>query len=231
MLYKRILGSTFIVSTLLLNNVLGFSIRLFSPGFDITAGSSTSFVFEGDSPKLVSFKIAVQNKDNTLTSIESFSAPNTTPGDFVHITIPSGVQAGINYWFIAVDSTNESNYATLGPRVIRKMFDSNNPTASITADSGSAYKTDGGPAPSSTAKTTPNGSVAFPTDLFPSNMFPNGVYPTGTVTNKDLSGNTNSDDRGISIGTIIGIVAGGFVLFAITICVVYVSLTNIDNYL
>ncbi|GAA5800066.1 hypothetical protein HPULCUR_005488 [Helicostylum pulchrum] len=234
MLYKRILGSTFIVSTLLLNNVLAFSIRLFSPGFDITAGNPSMFVFEGDSPKLVTFKIAVQNKDNTLTTIESLSAPNTTPGDFVRINIPSGVEPGINYWFVAVDSANELNYATMGPRVIRKLFDSDNPTASITADSGTAYKTDGGQpgfATKTTSNTTPTGPVAFPTDIFPSGLFPsgifpsglfpNGVYPTGAVTGNGIPSDTDKDGKGISTGAIIGIAVGGFVFVTIVLCVFY----------
>ncbi|KAG2230613.1 hypothetical protein INT48_009603 [Thamnidium elegans] len=235
MLYKKILVSTFIISALLLSNVLAFSIRLFSPGSGSTAGSSVKVVFEGDSPKLVVFKIAVQNKDNTLTAIESVSAPNTTPGTFVRISIPDSVAPGINYWFVAVDSTNELNYATLGPLVIRKMFDSNNPTASITADSGTSYKTDGGQLPVSATKTTTNATptdpVAFPTDMFPSDLFPSGifpsglfpsgVYPTGTSTGKDIPGKTDDHDTGISMGAIIGIAVGGFVFVAILLCVFY----------
>ncbi|KAI9345763.1 hypothetical protein BD770DRAFT_413969 [Pilaira anomala] len=206
----------FIVTSnlLLLSTVSAFGFSLFSPGFPINAGGGNMVVFGSDSPKLVTFKIAVQNKDNTLSAIESFSAPNTMTGDFVRISIPDDVEPGINYWFVAVDSTNESNYATLGPLVIRKMFDSKNPTASVTADSSSTpYQTSGG----GNVAASPTGSLnyAVPTG---SSTTMNRVSPVIKPTGSDLE-----DDHSlpISVGTIVGIAAGGIAFLMIATIILY----------
>lgn len=217
MFYKfRSVRFIVISNLLLLSTVSAFGFNLFSPGFPINSGGGNMIVFGSNSPKLVTFKIAVQNKDNTLSALESFSAPNTMTGDFVRISIPDDVEPGINYWFVAVDSANESNYATLGPLVIRKMFDSKNPTASVTADSSSmAYQTSEG-----NVSASPTGSITY-------------AAPTSSTTNvnrvspvsKPTTGLDPEDDHSpaISVGTIIGIGAGGIAFLIIVASILYVS--------
>jgi hypothetical protein len=206
----------------LLSVVSGFGITLFTMGSPIYARSSVSVVFTSDSPKLVTFKIAVQNKDNTLTSIESSNAYNMMTGDFISVSIPESTEPGINYWFVAVDNDNASNYATFGPVVIRKMFSYTNPSASITANSdGTAYNTGGSLIASSTGS---NSATSIPTSANSSPTTSGKVSNTSTE-NKSTSTSTGLETHSHpNIGAIVGGAGGGaFALIIIIWVVLYVS--------
>lgn len=228
-------------SSLLLQFVTGFGIELFSSGSPIYSKMTSSVVFTGDYPKLVTFKIAVLNKDNTLTSIEEYNAYNTMTGTFQQIRIPDNIEPGINYYYVAVDNDNSLNYATLGPLVIHELFSQSNPSNSVTADSGISYQTDAQSVASATgsaslsASTTTSSSatgsvsakgsssstyeITSPTNSQSTNN--KHITPSPSVTDTSKK---NDDDSGPNIAAIAGGAAGGVAFIAI-ICwiVLYVS--------
>lgn len=204
-------------------------------------------VFTSDSPKLVNVKIAVQNPDNTLTSIDSATSYNVASGDFVSISIPKGVQPAINYWFVAVDTADASHYATLGPFTISGMFDNTNPSSSVSATgSGSAYQTGGGAGNSASATPTPSGSSLSSSKATPTATDTNTTTGKGSSTtagnrsaptsksssSDDSSNDSNSNGSGsnqqnsapLSTGAIAGIAAGGAVVALVVLWRLYVSL-------
>ncbi|KAG2198676.1 hypothetical protein INT47_001815 [Mucor saturninus] len=165
----------------------------------------TSVVFTGTYPKLVTFKIAVLNKDNTLTSMEEYNNYNFMTGTFQSVLIPNDVNPGINYYFIAVDNDDTSNYATLGPLVIRKTNAGTNPSASITADSnGIAYKTDGGAIASASITSSTSSTSSTPKITLPK-----------TIDNED-----KTDQSHPNIAAIAGGAAGGMFVIMIVIWII-----------
>lgn len=197
-------------------------------------------VFTPDSPKLVNFKIAVQNPDNTLSSIESNTAYNVATNDFTSISIPKSVEPGINYWFVAVDTADASHFATIGPFAINALFATGNPSSSIAASGGTAYQTQGGSGTGSAVATgnstptsasftstpTPTGSGTTATGKGSNTTAGNRNTPTSTSSN-DNSRNDNSSSSNpsssLSTGAIAGITVGGAVVALVVLWRFYVS--------
>lgn len=210
-----------LILLLLVNAALSFDIALFFPGSTVYSGTSLQLRIQ-NGPSRVNVKFAVQNTDNTLTSIESSTVYNVAPDSMATVVrVSNDIKPGINYWVVAVDASNAESYATYGPFSIFQML-GGNPSASVTVGSGTSYATAGGSAatPSATGQT----SSSKPTSTASSTTKGSA---TGTSESTPKSSPGEGDDPGslikLSLGTIVGIAVGGAVGGAILGLLAYVS--------
>lgn len=209
------------------NAALAFEVSRFFSRTNVYSGTTLSLQFR-DAPSLVNVKFAVQNPDNTLTSIESSTNFNVAPSSFsTNVRVSDGIKPGINYFVVAVDVKNPENYATNGPFSIYEPL-GDLPSASITVNSGTAYATGGGSAalPSATGQT----SASKPTDT-PTPTPTASSTSKGSATGTSEPASKTSSDRGgddgsfikLTLGAIVGIAVGGALGGAIIGLLAYVS--------
>lgn len=206
----------------------------FSSSSTVYSGTLLSLQFH-DAPSLVNVKFAVQNPDNTLTSIESSTNFNVAPSSFsTQVRVSNDIKPGINYFVVAVDVKNPEIYATYGPfSIFQPLGDL--PSASITVDSGIAYATGGGALPSAT------GQISSPK---PSNTPTPTPTPTASSTSKGSTTGTSepasktSSERGgddgsfvkLTLGAIVGIAVGGALGGAMIGLLAYVRNTSVFQF-
>lgn len=107
---------------------------------DIWPGSSALIQWH-DGARNVNVMLAVQNKDTTLSPVGQTTF-NVAPYGSTIIRINSGTPTGRNYFFIAEDIINPSNYTSVGPFSIIEPFGDAHPTNSITVTATERFSTD-----------------------------------------------------------------------------------------
>lgn len=107
---------------------------------DIWPGSSALIQWH-DGARNVNVMLAVQNKDTTLSPVGQTTF-NVAPYGSTIIRINSGTPTGRNYFFIAEDIIDPSNYTSVGPFSIIEPFGDAHPTNSITVTATERFSTD-----------------------------------------------------------------------------------------
>ena len=193
-----------------------FSLEFFSPGLPISVnqlgGAAVTFT---DAPNSMIVKLALQNPDNSLTSIDSTVLYNVKPATLTIIRIPGDITPAINYFMIAIDSSNPNNYASMGPFVIHGQNLGSYPSTSSTVASGTIYATGAHSATVAASKPTVTGSPSTPTG---SPSKPAATDPSSTPT----GGSYTSLPFPVIIGIAVG--SGLFVAIFVVFMVIWVSI-------
>lgn len=140
MKYNYKLLSLLILSTsCLIRSSNGFSMTIFG-STNIWPGSSALIQWH-DGTRNVNVMLAVQNKDTTLSPVGQTTF-NVAPYGSTIIRVNSDTPTGRNYFFIAEDIIDPSNYTSVGPFSIIEPFGDAHPTNSITVTATERFNTD-----------------------------------------------------------------------------------------
>lgn len=185
----------------------GFTMSFYGSS-DIWPGS-TAFIKWNGAARNVNVMLAVQNKDSTLSPVGQTTF-NVDPSSPSFIRINKDTPTGRNYFFIAEDMIDPSNYTSVGPFAVVDPFGDAHPTNSIAATATERFLTDSQP--------TATSSIAEPNGSIRSKSIP-------TATN---SVSHNDDDRSPFIGTFLTIaqivgISIGCVAATIIIAISYVN--------
>ncbi|CEP14665.1 hypothetical protein [Parasitella parasitica] len=169
---------------------------------------STALIQWHNGARNVNVMLAVQDKDGTLSPVGQTTF-NVAPYGSTVIRINSDTPTGRNYFFVAEDMIDPSNYTSVGPFAIFDPFGDAHPTNSIAATATERFLTD---SPATASSNMPTGTTSVRSKS------------TNTVTNDSSDGNEESPTHFIlGVVQIVGIVIGcvaAVVLGAITyVCV------------
>ncbi|KAL0143246.1 hypothetical protein V8B55DRAFT_1475880 [Mucor lusitanicus] len=181
-----------------LQSSLGFSMSIF--GKADTWRGSAAMIKWNDGARNVNVMLAVQNKDGTLSPVGQTTF-NVAPYGFTIFDINSDTPVGRNYFFIAEDMIDPSNYTSVGPFAIYEANGDAHPTNSVVATATERFLTDVRPTATSANSQSPTvtGSVRS--------------LSTYTPTSDSSKNDSNYDhnlprDTILSVVQIVGIVIG-----------------------
>ncbi|GAN02443.1 hypothetical protein MAM1_0022c01886 [Mucor ambiguus] len=186
----------------------GFSMSIFGKA-DTWRGSFSVIKWQ-DGARNVNVMLAVQNKDGTLSPVGQTTF-NVAPYGTTIIDINRDTPVGRNYFFIAEDMIDPSNYTSVGPFAIYEPNGDAHPTNSVAAIATERFLTDVRPTATSQSPAA-TGSVRS--------------LSTYSPTSDSSRNNSNNDDVSpghiiFSVVQIVGIVVGcvGAVILSVLVYV------------
>ncbi|KAL9544073.1 hypothetical protein MBANPS3_007811 [Mucor bainieri] len=209
---SKLLLSFSLTAGCLIQSSLGFSMSIRGKP-DVWSGSFSVIEWH-DGARNVNVMLAVQNKDGTLSPVGQ-TMFNVGPYGSSIFDINGGTPTGRNYFFIAEDMIDPSNYTSVGPFAIYDAFGDTHPTNSVAATATERFLTD--VRPTATLATS-----QFPTATGGNIRSLSTYTPTSDSSKKD----NNNDGRDVrdtilSVVQIVGIVIGcvGAVILSVIVYV------------
>ncbi|KAK4513913.1 aspartate-semialdehyde dehydrogenase [Mucor velutinosus] len=179
----------------LIQSSLGFSMSIMGKA-DAWRGSFSVIQWH-DGARNVNVMLAVQNKDGTLSPVGQTTF-NVAPYGTTIIDINRDTPVGRNYFYIAEDMIDPSNYTSVGPFAIYEANGDTHPTNSVVASATERFLTDVRPTATSSQSSTVTGIRSQST-----------YTPTGDSSKNDSNNmNDRAQNTVISVVQIVGIAIG-----------------------